>query len=106
MPPLPGYDAYAQRLVDASPAAMNQLLGVPRELGDCSAASPPQPLASRLTAWAQTHDPGTGPATTLRAVLTWSSLHGPVSLEIAGNFASMGIDPAQVFEAHLATLKA
>jgi hypothetical protein len=31
---------------------------------------------------------------------------GPASLEIAGNFASMGIDPAQLFEAELAALTA
>jgi hypothetical protein len=37
-------------------------------------------------------------------VLTWSRLHGLVSLEIAGNFASMGIDPGQVREAQLSTL--
>ncbi len=66
----------------------------------------PQPLAAQLTAWAQTHDPGTSPATALRAVLTWSRLHGLVSLEIAGNFASMGLDPDQVFAAQLATLTA
>ena len=105
-PPLPGYDAHAQRLVAASQAAMNQLLSVLRELGDRTAAPPPQPLASQLTAWAHAHDPGIGPATALRAVLTWSRLHGLVSLEIAGNFASMGIDPNQVFEAQLATLTA
>jgi len=29
-----------------------------------------------------------------------------VSLEIAGNYASMGIDPDQVFEIQLATLTA
>jgi len=40
----------------------------------------------------------------LRAVLIWSCLHGLVSLEIAGNFASMGIDPDQVFEAQLGAL--
>ena len=105
-PPLPGYDAHAQRLVDASQAAMNQLLGVLRELGDRTAPEPPQPLASQLTAWALTHDPGTSPATALRAVLVWSRLHGLVSLEIAGNFAAMGIDPDQVFEALLGTLTA
>ena len=33
-------------------------------------------------------------------------LHGLVSLEIAGNFASMGIDPSEVFEIQLATLTA
>ena len=103
-PPLPGYDAHAQRLVDASQAAMNQLLAVLRELGDRAAPAPPEPLASQLTAWAQAHDPGAGPATALRAVLIWSRLHGLVSLEIAGNFASMGIEPDQVFEAQLGTL--
>jgi Tetracyclin repressor-like, C-terminal domain len=57
-----------------------------------------------LPAWALAHDPGTDPATALRAVLVWSRLHGLVSLEIAGNFASMGIDPDQVFEAELGAL--
>ena len=103
-PPLPGYDAHAQRLVDASQAAMSQLLGVLRELGDPTAPAPPEPLASQLRAWALAHDLGTGPAAALRAVLVWSRLHGLVSLEIAGNFASMGIDPDQVFEAQLGTL--
>jgi AcrR family transcriptional regulator len=103
-PPLPGYDAHAQRLVDASQAAMGQLLGVLRELGDPTAPAPPEPLASQLRAWALAHDLGAGPATALRAVLVWSRLHGLVSLEIAGNFASMGIDPDQVFEAQLGTL--
>jgi AcrR family transcriptional regulator len=105
-PPLPGYDAHAHRLVDASQAAMSQLLGVLRELGDGPAAPPPEPLASQLTAWVQAHDPGIDPATALRAVLTWSRLHGLVSLEIAGSFTSMGIDPGQVFEAQLVTLTA
>jgi AcrR family transcriptional regulator len=103
-PPLPGYDAHAQRLVDASRAAMSLLLGVLRELDDRIAPAPPKPLASQLTALALAHDPDIGPATALRAVLTWSALHGLVSLEIAGNFASMGIDPGQVFEAQLAAL--
>jgi AcrR family transcriptional regulator len=103
-PPLPGYDAHAARLVDASQTAMSQLLGVLRELDDCSAPALTEPLASQLTALRAAHDPGIGPATALRAVLIWSRLHGLVSLEIAGNFASMGIDPGQVFEAQLATL--
>jgi AcrR family transcriptional regulator len=105
-PPLPGYDAHAQRLVAASQAAMNLLLGVVRELGNRAPAPPAQPLASQLTAWAQTHAPGVDPAVALRAILIWSRLHGLVSLEIAGNFTSMGIDPGQVFEAQLPALTA
>jgi hypothetical protein len=42
----------------------------------------------------------------MRAIIIWSRLHGLVSLEIAGNFASMGIDARQIFEAQLATLTA
>jgi AcrR family transcriptional regulator len=103
-PPLPGYDAHAQRIVAASQEVMSPLLSVLRELGGRTTPVPPQPLASQLTTWIQAHDPGIDPATALRAVLIWSCLHGLVSLEIAGNFASMGIDPDQVFEAQLATL--
>jgi AcrR family transcriptional regulator len=105
-PPLPGYDAHAQRLVEASQDAMSELLGVLRELDDRTTPAPPEPLASQLGALGALHDPGIGPATALHAVLVWSRLHGLVSLEIAGNFASMGIDPAQVFEAQLRTLTA
>src|SRR6266487_5166660 len=92
-PPLPGYDTHAQRLVDAAQRAMNPLLDVLREFGDGTIEPPAEPLASQLAAWAQPQDPGIDPATALRAVLIWSYLHGIVSLEIAGNFASMGIDP-------------
>jgi AcrR family transcriptional regulator len=105
-PPLPGYDAHAQRLVDAAQAAMDQLLTALRELGDRTATAPSQPLASQLSAWAQARAPDIEPATALQAVLIWSRLHGLVSLEIAGNFASMGIGPEQLFEAQLATLTA
>jgi AcrR family transcriptional regulator len=105
-PPLPGYDAHAQQLVTASQAAMNLLLGVLRELSNCTTAPAPQPLASQLAAWAQTQAFDVDPAVALHAILIWSRLHGLVSLEIAGNFASMGIDPEQVFEAQLPALTA
>jgi AcrR family transcriptional regulator len=105
-PLLPGYDAHARRLVDAAQEAMNLLLGILADLGDPTATPPSQPLASQLTAWAQPHHPGIDPATALRAIVIWSRLHGIVSLEIAGNFASMGIDPGQLFETQLATLTA
>jgi len=103
VPPLPGYDAHGPQLVDAAQASMNLLLGVLREPADRT-APPPQPLASQLVARAQPYVPGLDPVTALRAVLIWSRLHGIVSLEIAGTFASMGIDPAQLFETELATL--
>jgi AcrR family transcriptional regulator len=103
-PPLPGYDAHAQRLVNAAQAVMNLLLETLREPGDLTTAPPGQPLASQLSAWVHRHGLDLDPATALRGVLIWARVHGLVSLEIAGNFASMGIDPDQVFEIQLATL--
>jgi len=103
-PPLPGYDAHTQRIVEAAWPAMKVLLGALGE--NTHEAGLPPPLAAQLTAWAQPHSPGAGPATALRAVLAWSRLHGIVSLEIAGNFASMGLDAEQLFEIQLATLTA
>ena len=100
-PPLPGYDAHAQRLVDAAQKAMDLLLDIIGAAVDRAAIPPPQPLASQLAVWAQPHQPGIDPATALSAVLVWSRLHGIVSLEIAGNFASMGLDPDQLFEIQL-----
>ena len=40
----------------------------------------------------------------LRPVLVWSRLHGLVSLELGGNFASMGLDADELFEAELRAL--
>jgi hypothetical protein len=37
-----------------------------------------------------------------RAVTMWSRMHGHVSLEIEGNFASMGLDADKLFAAELA----
>jgi AcrR family transcriptional regulator len=37
-----------------------------------------------------------------RAVTLWSRVHGHVSLEIEGNFASMRLDPEQLFAAAIA----
>ena len=47
-PPLPGYDAHAQRLVEASQAAMKLLLEILRDLGDPTVTTPGPPLASQL----------------------------------------------------------
>jgi AcrR family transcriptional regulator len=103
-PPLPGYDAHAQRLVEAAQQAMNVLAGILPGLGNATQAPPGQPLASQLSAWARAHGLGIAPATAVQAVLIWSRLHGFVSLEIAGNFASMGLDPDQLFGVELAAL--
>jgi AcrR family transcriptional regulator len=105
-PPLPGYDAHAERIVAAAWASMKVLLDVIGEAGDGTGDDGlPQPLASQLAAWVRPYS-AAPPGAALRAVLAWSRLHGIVSLEIAGNFASMGLDAEQLFEIQLATLTA
>jgi AcrR family transcriptional regulator len=103
-PPLPSYDAHARRLVDAAQKAMNVLVDILHEVSDSTPTRPGRTLASQLAGWARSHGLDTDPGIALTAVLTWSRLHGLVSLEIAGNFASMGIDPDAVFEIELSKL--
>jgi AcrR family transcriptional regulator len=101
-PPLPGYDAHAERLIDAAQASMDLLIEILPDHGD--APRPTTALAAQLWQWATKRGIQIDPATALRAVLTWSRLHGFVSLEIAGNYASMGIDPDPLFDTELCAL--
>jgi AcrR family transcriptional regulator len=103
-PPLPGYDAHAERLVSASKASMDLLVeNLPKHR---NTSRPSTALAGELSEWADNRGVQVDPANALRAVLTWSRLHGFVSLEIAGNYASMGINPDQLFETELRALPA
>jgi hypothetical protein len=48
----------------------------------------------------------TPPAPDRYRVLAWSRLHGLITLEIEGNFASMGLDPDLLFQAEVAAILA
>jgi len=96
--PLPG-DAHDERLATAAQRAMAVLLA---RLGPGPAPEPA--LATQLTAWARRGGSDVDPGTALRAVTVWSRLHGAVSLEIAGNYASMGLEPDLLFAAEVAAL--
>ena len=101
-PPLPGYDAHAERLIEAAQALMDLLI---RTLpAPSNTLRPTKPFAAELTRWANARGAQVDPPTALHTVLTWSQIHGFVSLEIAGNYASMNIDPNQLFEAELIRL--
>ena len=73
-------------------------------LGDGAAAAPRRRLRRELAAWATARGLDVEPAAAHRAIVVWSRLHGIVSLEIEGNFASMGLDPELLFEAEVAAL--
>ena len=97
--PLPGYDAHEQRLVAAAQQAMNAVFRA-LPAGDRAAALDPV-IDAQLTAWAPEVEPGRA----LAAITVWSRLHGLVSLEIEGNFASIGVDPDRLFAREVAALK-
>jgi hypothetical protein len=78
-PPLPGYDAHAQRLVDAAQRAMDQLLDILGESGDGTLEPPADSLASQLAAWAQPRVPGIGPVA--GPVLAWDRQSGEPPLD-------------------------
>jgi AcrR family transcriptional regulator len=104
-PPLPGYDAHSGPLVDAADRSMTTLVRVVRELPDADrAADPPKRLSRQLAAWSRRRGVEADPAAGLRAVALWARLHGLVSLEISGNFESMGLDGGQLFESELDAL--
>ena len=98
--PVPGYDANTPRLVDAADRSMATLLDLyPRTGPQPAGEKLPKRLARQLREWARRHgrDPG-DPDTLYRGVIAWTRLHGFVSLEIEGAFASMGLDADTMFD--------
>lgn len=105
--PVPGYDAQAAQLVAASGEPMRVLLDVLSDLtpdhGGASVVA--NKLDSQLDRWSSSRAlPDVTPARALHAITAWSRLHGLISLEIEGNFASMGVDPALLLEVEVTAL--
>jgi AcrR family transcriptional regulator len=100
--PPAGRDQLPEAIIDASVKLMRTL--VPLVPGP--APAPSASLRAELERWARARDLDVTPAVGLRAILVWSRLHGFVSLEVEGNFASMGLDADKLFAAELAALAA
>jgi AcrR family transcriptional regulator len=99
--PLPGYDPHDERLADAAQRLMDALFTCVEP-----GPEPTPPLAGELRDWVRVRGAtGVSPATALRAVGVWSRLHGFVSLEIEGNFRSLGLDADHVFAAEIDALR-
>ena len=99
--PVPGYHAPAE-ITAIAKEIMATLL-------DVYVAAPADRTAVAFDAhleghrdWAQGH-PAT-PATLHRALVSWTRLHGVLSLELAGHFTGMGFDPAQLYAAEVEAL--
>jgi AcrR family transcriptional regulator len=99
--PLPGYDAHDERLVAAAQRVMNVVLAALPATGP----APDPTLDAQLTAWARKRGAGdVGSGRALVAITAWSRLHGLVTLEIEGNFGSMGLDADRLFAHEVAQL--
>ncbi|MEY2229290.1 TetR/AcrR family transcriptional regulator [Streptomyces sp. BF23-19] len=98
--PVPGYHAPADITAIAS-----ELMSV--LLDACAApATEPHAFEDHLAthrAWADSH-PDAPPAALRQALAFWSRLHGALSLELAGHFTGMGLDPALLFQAEVDAL--
>ncbi|PBC65934.1 hypothetical protein BKI49_01450 [Streptomyces sp. Tue6028] len=99
--PLQGYDAQSTSLVEASQPAMNVVLAAVSDLAQPDSPAPEGP-AAQFRQWMERHGIEDVPeAVAARSTILWARLHGLVSLEIEGNFASMGIDPAPLYDAEV-----
>ena len=96
--PVPGYQA-----PDDTTAISSEIMAT--LLDACAAlplGGPATPFEAHLEDhrnWADGHP--APPAALHRALTFWTRLHGVLSLELAGHFTGMGIDPAQLFAAEL-----
>lgn len=96
--PVPGYHA-----PDDTTAISSEIMAT---LLDACAALPADGPATPFDAHLEGHRDWAGdhpapPAALHRALTFWTRLHGVLSLELAGQFSGMGLDPAQLFAAEL-----
>jgi AcrR family transcriptional regulator len=100
--PLPGYDAHSERLVEASQLAMNVAIDVLCDLIPAAPLTQQGALGPQLDQWAERQRlTGVTASAALHATILWARLHGLISLEIEGNFASMGLDPTPLYDAEV-----
>lgn len=96
--PVAGYDANAARLVEAADRLMATYLEASARAGLTSREQPVgKQLGSQLRDWSTRHHRELAPDAAYLGVITWTRLHGFISLEIEGVFASMGLDADAMF---------
>lgn len=96
--PFAGYDTHAADLVEAAQRSMRVVLNVANALAAPDAPTPGGE-DGRFQEWTRRHGvDDVPPAVIARTTMLWAHLHGLVSLEIEGNFASMDVDPGPLYE--------
>ncbi|WP_423834638.1 TetR/AcrR family transcriptional regulator [Streptomyces manipurensis] len=104
--PVPGYRA-PEDITAIAAEMMSVLLdacaAVPPVSGGASPDGGIDEHLSEHRGWAATH-PDLPPSALRLALAFWSRLHGVLSLELAGHFTGMGLDPARLFDAEVRAL--
>ncbi|MFC4115658.1 TetR/AcrR family transcriptional regulator [Nonomuraea zeae] len=99
--PVPGYHA-PDDITAISSRIMATLLDAFTALHSGSPGTPLDAHLDEHRGWADGHP--APPAALRRALAFWTRLHGVLSLELAGHFRGMDLDPEQLFTAELDTL--
>jgi AcrR family transcriptional regulator len=99
-----GLDLDPDRTVAAAQRSMDVFLSVLDGLGTGGTELDPE-LAGQIRAWGQRAQPPDLPTGRLYlGLLTWTRLHGLISLELGHHLASTGVDPALLYEAEVQSL--
>ena len=96
-----------ERTIPAAHRAMVAFLDAYAELAPApaAAAGDQTELDRQLEAWLRRRPgPPASGSVARRGLVTWTRLHGLISLEIAGHFSTMGLDPALIYEAEVEAL--
>ncbi|MFJ8358364.1 TetR/AcrR family transcriptional regulator [Streptomyces sp. NPDC093984] len=99
--PVPGYHA-PDDVTEIASEIMESLLDAAQSGGTAADTPDDARLEAHLAEhrrWAADHP--ASPAALRRALLFWTRLHGILSLELAGQFTGMGLDPAELYENEL-----
>jgi AcrR family transcriptional regulator len=97
-----GLDLEPERTVAAAQRSMDVILGA---LGAAAGAELGPELAGQVEAWGQRSQvPDLTAGQRYLGLLTWTRLHGLISLELGQHLTATGVDPALLYEAEVRAL--
>ena len=103
-----GLDLDPDRTVTAAPRSMDVFLSVlagPAADSDADGAGLDPELAGQIRVWGKrAQDPGLPAGRLYLGLLTWTRLHGLISLELGHHLTATGVDPALLYEAEVQAL--